>query len=102
MFAFWTAWSSPSLAELRRLGRESRQAAGNYTVVFAINDGDDPARARQAFDAQSSTARLVIDPKRDIARTYGIACWPTTIVIGPDGRAGRIQIGLTPPSTAGR
>ena len=37
---------------------------------------------------------LVQDSQQQIARQYGVGCWPTTISVDADGHAENIQFGM--------
>lgn len=90
---FWTSWAEPSLAELRRVEAPGRAAARPERLVVAINDGEEPEHACEVFRRNGFTSHLVTDPEREIARAYGVHCWPTTVDIEGHGRIWNVQLG---------
>lgn len=100
VFAFWQAWSAPSLEELRRLGQmHGRDVAA--PVVVAFHGGP----ARKGFDdlrkQHGLRFSIVQDDEHRVARAFGVRCWPTTIEIDADGNIERIQLGADRPGTYG-
>lgn len=93
---FWKSWSAPCLVELRYLQKLHNRFAREGLVILAINDGEDPQRAREIFEENAFTFGFVTDPDRHIAELYGVNCWPTTISINEKGVVRRIQFGVTP------
>ena len=98
ILCFWTSWSEPSLAELRRLQRLYYEQAQGGPRLLAINDGEDPDVARRAFGQNDLKLQLVPDPERRIARLYGVNCWPTTVSISERRLVQQIRFGRTPES----
>jgi peroxiredoxin len=100
---FWQSWSAPSLAELGRLQR--LHEAGNGTpFIVAVHGGADSNALEEIRKRLGLSFALVQDPQQRIARQYGVRCWPTTIAIGADGRAGQVQFGIAHahPEAAGQ
>jgi peroxiredoxin len=91
---FWKSWSEPCLEELRRLQKMHEALAQKGLVVIAVNDGEDPERARKAFKENNFTFKLVIDKDRTVSRLYGVNFWPTTVSINELGVVHQIQFGL--------
>lgn len=96
LLTFWKSWSAPCLAELARLQRAQSQAGPDAPMMLAINDGEDPERVVEACREHRLTLTTVPDPDREIARRYGVSCWPTTIAIGETGIVDRVRFGVTP------
>jgi len=96
VLAFWTSWSQPSLKQLQYLQTLQGQRTGQSPIVLAINDGENPAHARSVFKENKFTSVLVPDDNRQISRSYGICCWPTTVTIDTMGVVSHVQLGPTP------
>lgn len=96
LLAFWTSWSEPCLAELRSLQSRYGQSADDGPIVLAINDGEPAERADEAFKAHGLSFQLVPDPNREVARLYGVSCWPTVVSIDQSGFVERVHLGRTP------
>jgi peroxiredoxin len=96
LLSFWTSWSAPCLAELRRLQARHERRTKQSPVILAINDGEDPRRAREAFDRNGFTFSLVPDADRHVAQRFGVSCWPTTVSVDAQGLVRHIQLGAAP------
>ena len=96
LVAFWTSWSEPSLEELRRLGTRFGGGGKQTPMVVLVNDGEDPDLARETLDRLDLGFHAVSDPDREIARRYGVSCWPTVVRVGPGGGVAEVRLGLEP------
>lgn len=96
LFNFWQSWSAPCLAELRRLQAMRNADARNSPSIVAFHG----STARKSFDdirkEHGLTFAIVQDAEHQVARTFGVRCWPTTIAIDPDGVVEHIQLGIGP------
>jgi peroxiredoxin len=93
VLVFWRSGSAPSIETLRRLADSPSGARGEKLLVLAINDGEPDERARSAFADTGVDAVLVLDPRRDIARAYGVSVWPTTVTLDERGAVREVQYG---------
>jgi peroxiredoxin len=90
---FWQAWSAPSRHELRRL--QMRQASGGETPLVVALHGGRQHYLQQIRKELGLTFLLAQDVEQQVARRYGVRCWPTTVGIDPDGRVEHVQFGIT-------
>jgi peroxiredoxin len=90
---FWQSWSAPCLAELRRLQRLQETGKGTPFIV-AFHGGNNSDALDEIRKRLGLSFALVQDSRQQIARRYGVRCWPTTILVGADGRAEHIQFGI--------
>jgi len=90
---FWQSWSAPSLKELRRLqGLHGQPREAPFVVAF---HGGNDATALDAIRKQLGlTFALVQDLEQQVARRFGVRCWPTTIQIDAEGHVEHIQFGI--------
>jgi peroxiredoxin len=89
---FWQSWSAPCLAELTRLQRLTGAGKGNPFVV-ALHGGSNADALAEIRKRLGLSFLLVQDWDQQVARRYGVRCWPTTIAFGADGRAQHVQYG---------
>jgi peroxiredoxin len=90
---FWQSWSAPCLTELSRLQRlYSSQDETPFVVGF--HGGKNSNEIDQIRKRLGLSFPLVQDSQQRIARQYGVRCWPTTILVGADGRTQHIQFGI--------
>jgi peroxiredoxin len=87
------SWSAPCLAELRRLQRLQETGKGTPFIV-AFHGGNNSDALDEIRKRLGLSFALVQDSRQQIARRYGVRCWPTTILVGADGRAEHIQFGI--------
>ncbi len=82
---FWATWCIPCVAELPEL--DSLAATGSFAVL-AVSADRSGAAAVKPFLAAHHISRLTIllDPGSDAVHALGVAGFPTTLLIGPDGR----------------
>src|SRR5262249_54437181 len=90
---FWQSWSAPCLAELSRLQRLDEAGKGTPFIV-ALHGGSNSDALADIRKRLGVSFVLVQDWQQRVARRYGVRCWPTTIAIGPDGRAEHVQVGI--------
>jgi peroxiredoxin len=91
---FFQSWSAPCIRELQRLQTlQKKRPKGGGPYVVAFHGGNDEEAIAGLRKRHGLTFSLVQDRNQAIARQYGIACWPTTIAINPDGSIGRMQLG---------
>lgn len=95
LITFWKSWSTPCLAELRRLQRLNEHSDRRGPVILAVNDGENPQNIDGFRREHNLTYTLVSDPYRRIAQRYGVNCWPATIAVGVKGLVDRIHLGVT-------
>lgn len=93
LLLFWASWSEPCLSELRRLHARRGHERSGMPLVLAVNDGEPPERGAEIFRRHGIDLRLVPDPDRRIAWSYGINAWPTEVAIGEDGLVEHVHHG---------
>ena len=83
---FWATWCGPCKQELPSLQTMSDASAGNPVVITV--DVKEPASKVTGF-ILGNRVRLpvVLDKSGEIARQWGVRVFPTTVLIGADGKA---------------
>jgi thiol-disulfide isomerase/thioredoxin len=83
---FWASWCEPCRAEMPSLEllAERHEKAG--LVVVAVNHRETDASIRRYLAQWPITLTIVRDADGAAARAWGVRIFPTTIVIGRDGR----------------
>ena len=95
---FWTSWSEPCLGVLRQLQIIENQSTSRDLIILAINDGEDPQIASRFFQQNKLTLNLITDSDRQISKSCGVNCWPTTVLLDRTGRVQQIQFGISQQS----
>jgi peroxiredoxin len=95
LLIFWQSWSAPCIKELRRLQQLNDAGGERAPVILAVNGGEALEVIAEARRQHKLTFMLAPDADQRVAQLYGVACWPTTVSINPDGMVDRIQFGIT-------
>jgi peroxiredoxin len=96
VLAFWVSWSDPSLDELVRLQEAYDGGDRHAPLILAVNDGEDPDVARDALRGRDIELQMVADPRRRVARRYGVSCWPTVVRVDEQRVVRDILFGRSP------
>jgi len=97
---FWATWCLECRAELPALERLHRDYASRGLAVVAVSFRDEPGTVRQYARELGLTIPLVLDSAGDIRQSYGVIGFPTSFLIGRDGRAVARAIGPREWTTA--
>jgi len=90
---FWQSWSAPCLTELNRL-QQLYSSQNETPFVVGFHGGKNGNELDQIRKRLGLSFPLVQDSQQQIARQYGVRCWPTTILVGGNGRTQHIQFGI--------
>lgn len=83
---FWASWCEPCLAEMPALQQLAREQGSDRLVVLTVNFKEPESRI-QRFVQQTGLALPVIpDPAGELARAWGVTVFPSTVLVGADGR----------------
>jgi thiol-disulfide isomerase/thioredoxin len=83
---FWAGWCEPCRAEMPSLQAMAEREGPQRLLVLAINFKESTP-AVQRFVAQTQlTLPVLQDPLGTTARQWGIRIYPSTVLIGADGR----------------
>ena len=83
---FWATWCAPCVEEMPSL-QALHNSAETAPRVIAVNVKETASTVRRFMAAQRINLPVVLDPQGDLARQWGVRVYPTTVLIGPDGRA---------------
>lgn len=92
---FWQSWSAPCLKELVRLQKLHEGNRKDAAVILAFHGGKDGKGLEEIRKRLGLSFALVQDSEQQIARKYGVRCWPTTISIDAEGNVEHVQFGVT-------
>ncbi len=83
---FWASWCEPCRAEMPTLQQVAEIYGTDKLVVLAVNFKENAAKAAQFAKATGLNLPIVLDPAGDIARAWGVRVFPSTMLIGVDGK----------------
>jgi peroxiredoxin len=102
VLTFWATWCPPCRTDLTLLEDLHRRLGTQHLAVIAVNVQEPSAVVRQYIEVLSLTFEVLVDPRGEIRRSYGVIGLPTTFLIARDGRAVARAIGprdwASPPS----
>lgn len=97
---FWATWCGPCRMALPHLQDIHDRFSDKGVAVVAVAMDDGGERVVRPFVAKQGLRFPVVLPDDDVVRDYGpLRGFPTTVVIGPDGKIHRRYLGYQPPAT---
>ncbi len=82
---FWATWCPPCKEELPSL-QTLHELGGGDPVVIGVNVRETPSHVQRYLHATGLSLPVVLDPRADLAKRYGVTAFPTTLLIAPDGQ----------------
>jgi thiol-disulfide isomerase/thioredoxin len=84
---FWATWCGPCKEEMPSLQRLQQAFSPDEVVVLAITT-DQQAEAMNAFARNLGLSfPILLDESKEVSAAFGVRGLPTTVILGPDGRA---------------
>ena len=93
ILTFWATWCPPCGPELTLFEDLHRKLGAEHLAVVAVNVREPSPLVREYVGTLGLTFTVLVDPKGEIQRSYGVIGLPTTFLIGRDGRAVARAIG---------
>ncbi len=82
---FWASWCPHCLSEMPLLEQLGREFDPRGVEVLAINLAEPQRRVSRYVKAHGLHLRVLLDPRGEVAKAYGVVGLPATIVVGPEG-----------------
>ncbi|MBT3226019.1 MAG: TlpA family protein disulfide reductase [Deltaproteobacteria bacterium] len=83
---FWATWCLPCIRELPRLEKLQQMIPADKYVILAINVRDRLSRVRKFLKGKNFQFKVLFDTDGLIYKAYDVTRFPTTVIIGPDGK----------------
>jgi thiol-disulfide isomerase/thioredoxin len=83
---FWASWCAPCKEELPSLQILHEMGGGN-PVVVGINVREPASRVSRYLASIGLNFPVVLDAQGQLAQQWGVTVYPTTVLIGADGKA---------------
>jgi peroxiredoxin len=93
MVNFWATWCPPCLEEMPAMERLYRRHKDAGFTLVAISVDADPKKVKPFLTEHNLTMPIGVDPKMDLANTYGVRALPSSFVVGRDGNLAALAIG---------
>jgi peroxiredoxin len=93
MVKFWATWCPPCLEEMPAMERLYRKHKDAGFVLVAVSVDADPKKVTPFVTEHKLTMTIGVDPKMNLANTYGVRALPSSFVVGRDGHLAALAIG---------
>jgi cytochrome c biogenesis protein CcmG, thiol:disulfide interchange protein DsbE len=93
----WATWCPPCRAEMPTINAYYQAHQPDGFIVLAVNAGDPPASAASFAQSHHLAFPVLLDTDLHLLDGLGIHDFPTSIVVGRDGRVKYIQVGMFTP-----
>jgi thiol-disulfide isomerase/thioredoxin len=90
---FFATWCGPCRAEMPELARYQRQA-GPTVRLIGVDAQETRAVVEPFLTKMDVRFPVVIDESGEVLKRYGVTSFPTTVVIGADGRIRVYEVGM--------
>jgi peroxiredoxin len=93
MVNFWATWCPPCLEEMPAMERLYRKHKDAGFTLVAISVDADPGKVTPFVTEHKLTMPIGVDPRMDLANTYGVRALPSSFVVSRDGHLTALAIG---------
>ncbi len=83
---FWATWCPPCIEEIPALERLYRARHAQGLTILAVAVGDPPDRVREFLRAHPVSFPVLLDPRGEALKRWGVHAFPTTFVLDRQGR----------------
>jgi thiol-disulfide isomerase/thioredoxin len=93
---FWASWCLPCRAEMPEFVEMQNKYRERGLVILAINEDDNSKDRDDYLRRMPVNFPVLVDPGHKVREHLGIEVYPTTILLGPDGRVLSVKVGADP------
>ncbi|MCG6886442.1 MAG: TlpA family protein disulfide reductase [Proteobacteria bacterium] len=83
---FWASWCPPCVDEIPSLNRLKKKMAGKPFDLISVNYAESPEHIRTFMKKVAVDFPVLVDPNGQLTGKWNVVAFPSTFVIGPDGR----------------
>lgn len=83
---FWASWCGPCVEEIPALNRLRERMSDSAFELVSVDYAEDRARVKAFLEQVEVDFRVLLDSDGSTAASWGALVFPSTFVIGPDGR----------------
>jgi len=86
MINFWGSWCGPCRLEMPQFEEMYKQKSKEGLIILAVDENDERADLDAYLKKQPLSFPVLLDPNGALAKQLGIRAYPTTILVGPNGK----------------
>lgn len=90
---FWATWCAPCVEEMPALQKLQSRLDPRRFMVLAVNVGESRARVEMFLKQVPVDFPIVLDPDSETAKTWKVRGYPSTFIVGPDGKIRYYHVG---------
>lgn len=83
---FWATWCGPCIEEIPSLNRLRRRMHGKAFELVSVDYSEDGQRVAEFLQKVDVDFPVLLDADGTVSAKWGVLVFPSTFVIGPDGR----------------
>jgi peroxiredoxin len=92
---FWQTTCGPCMMLMPELEELAKKFGDRGFVYRAVNAGEDTEMIKQFLAATKMQAPIVVDTEAEATRAYSVEGFPTTVLIGKDGKVQVVNAGYS-------
>jgi len=90
---FWATWCPPCREEMPAMERLFQRSQKGDLVMLAVSVDADLKAVAQFLNEQRFTFTVGLDPKMELANTYGVRALPASFIVDRQGRLAALALG---------
>ena len=90
---FWATWCPPCKEEMPAMERLYQRTRKDGLVMLAVSVDADPKVVTPFLKEQRFTFTVGLDPKMELANTYGVRALPASFIVDREGHLAALAIG---------
>jgi peroxiredoxin len=93
LISFWATWCAPCVEEMPSIQDLKARFTQDKFEVLAVNVGESKERVEAFLNKVPVNFSILFDPQGDASRNWKVRGFPTTFILGPDGRIRYYHVG---------
>jgi peroxiredoxin len=90
----WATWCPPCKAEMPLLNQYYKVHVKDGFALLAVNAGDTQSETASFVDQHGLAFPVLLDPETQLLGQLGVNSFPTSILVGKDGKVKSIHVGM--------
>lgn len=92
---FFATWCGPCRQEMPEFNRFVARSAGKPVILVSIDAKEEPQLVDKFVKDLKVTFPVGIDASGEVLAKFGVRSFPTTVIVGVDGRIAMFEVGAT-------